>query len=86
MTDINSTQDTRMDQDDDKTQQEMKYRAMFDYSLSQPIREQKPEWSSKRLAKLQERRPIKDPVFVFLHPSHTIHYGNPDNMTNFKPK
>ncbi|CAF5123763.1 unnamed protein product, partial [Rotaria sp. Silwood1] len=75
MTDINSSQDTRMDQDVEKIQQQMKYRAMFDYSLSQPIHEQKPEWSSKRLAKLQERRPIKDPVFMFLHPAHTIHYG-----------
>ncbi|CAF5141263.1 unnamed protein product [Rotaria sp. Silwood1] len=84
MTDINSSQDTRMDQDVEKIQQQLKYRAMFDYSLSQPIHEQKPEWSSKRLAKLQERRPIKDPVFMFLHPAHTIHYGNPDNMTHLK--
>ncbi|CAF4210933.1 unnamed protein product [Rotaria sp. Silwood2] len=76
-----------MDLDDDKKiQQQMKYRAMFDYSLSQSSHEQKAEWSSKRLAKLQERRHIKDPVFLFLHPSHTVQYGNVNNMTNFKSK
>ncbi|CAF2806135.1 unnamed protein product [Rotaria sp. Silwood2] len=86
MTDMNSSNDMPMNQHDEKLQKQMKYRAMFDYSVTQPIHEQKPEWSSKRLAKLQERRPIKVPIFMFVNPAHTMNCGNINNMTQFQPK
>ncbi|CAF3790344.1 unnamed protein product [Rotaria sp. Silwood1] len=56
------------DQSDRTLEVKSKHRILFDYPLSTPSHPPKPVWSSKRLAKVQERRPITDPIFIYLNP------------------
>ncbi|CAF5098816.1 unnamed protein product, partial [Rotaria sp. Silwood1] len=55
---------------------------LFDYPLSMSTKPPKPTWTSKRLPKLQERRPITDPTFIFLNPTDMASYTSPDIRMN----
>ncbi|CAF1464787.1 unnamed protein product [Rotaria sordida] len=72
----NSPLHNTINQNDPKMEQQSKYRVLFNYSLSTPLHPPKPEWSSKRLAKVQERRPIKNPTFAYLNPMDAKQYRN----------
>ncbi|CAF1471304.1 unnamed protein product [Rotaria sordida] len=48
------------------------HRTLFYYSLSTPWYSPKSEWPSKRLVKVQERRPIKDPAFIYLNSMNMV--------------
>ncbi|CAF3104601.1 unnamed protein product [Rotaria sp. Silwood2] len=75
-----------IDQDDSKMEQKSKHQVLFDYSLSTPLHPPKPVWISKRLAKVQERRAIKDPTFVYLNPLDMVQYRSNNSNTNFNSK
>ncbi|CAF1247490.1 unnamed protein product [Rotaria sordida] len=52
----------------------LKHRVLFDCSMSTLLHPPKPVWSSKRLDQVQERRPIKDPIFIYLNPMDIVQY------------
>ncbi|CAF1484044.1 unnamed protein product, partial [Rotaria sordida] len=68
-----------IDQNNPKMKQLSKHRLLFDYFLSTLLHPPAPVWSSTRLAKIQERRPIKDPIFIYLNPMNTVQYTSNDN-------